>query len=174
MSKPRYIIALDLSLNESGFAVFDRSKRKKLVDWGTIQNNHFETHEEGRKLARIEAALMTLRMSYYPAEVVMEEWVPNSPNSKTNIHSSLKLGGVQGVAKKVWYDLEIQTINNKTAKKQFTGNGNAEKEDVMAVVYEIKDKLVYKAVSENFTLKNDNDGDGIMIGVCHLQNLGEW
>jgi Holliday junction resolvasome RuvABC endonuclease subunit len=165
---------LDLSLNGCGFACFDRSKRKKLIDWGTIPNNHFDTSEEGKKLSRIEAFLMTLRISYYPAEVVIEEWVPNSPNAKTNIQSSYKLGGVHGIVKKIWHDQEIQSINNKTLKKQFTGNGNAEKQDVIDRVYEIKDKLVYKAAAECFTVRGDDDSDAIALGVCHLQNTGEW
>jgi len=170
----RFLIALDLSLNETGYAVFDKSKRKKLIEWGTISNNHFDSNEEGKKLIRLEYMLQALKASYYTSEVVMEDWVPNSPSRKSSNQSAYKVGGTHSIAKKVWCNQEIFVVNNRTAKKQFVGNGNASKEEVIEKVYDIKDKLVQKSLLDNFSVTNDNDADAIMIGICHLQNSGEW
>jgi len=179
-SKP-FVIILDLSLNETGFAVFQRKYRGNpgLIDWGTVQNHHFGTEEEGRKLQRIEMQLMTLRASYYPADIVCEEWLSNVQNSgrvnrNNGYTSAYKLGGVHGIAKKVFNDTEFVFINNKTMKKEFAGNGNAEKADVIAKCYEIKEKLVGKKNAETFTVKNDNDADAIGLGVTYFKQTGEW
>src|SRR5690625_7014263 len=91
----RFLIALDLSLNETGYAVFDKSKRKKLIEWGTISNNHFDSNEEGKKLIRLEYMLQALKVSYYTSEVVMEDWVPNSPSRKSSNQSAYKVGGTR-------------------------------------------------------------------------------
>ena len=177
----KYVIALDLSLQETGYAVFMRRARGKplLIDWGTIQNRHFETSEEGKKLYHIEMTLATLRASYYPADIVCEEWLSDaqasgSRNRKNGYTSAYKIGGVHGIAKKVFYDREFVFINNKTAKKAFTGNGNAEKQDMINECYEQAENLVGKKDMEHFTVKNDNDADAIAIGVTYLKNLGEW
>lgn len=179
MDKNRFLIALDLSLNETGYAVFDRSKRYPLVDWGTVQNNHFDAKsEEGRKLQRIEMVLMTLKASYFPADIVCEEWLANVQNSgrvnRTNGYTSAyKLGGVHGIAKKVFHQ-EFIFINNKTMKRVFGGHGNAEKEDIIAKCYEYKEKLVGKKMAPLFQVKNDNDADAIGLGVTHMIDTGEW
>lgn len=104
----------------------------------------------------------------------MEDWVPNSPSRKSSNQSAYKVGGTHSIAKKVWCNQEIFVVNNRTAKKQFVGNGNASKEEVIEKVYDIKDKLVQKSLLDNFSVTNDNDADAIMIGICHLQNSGEW
>lgn len=177
----RYVIALDLSLNETGYAVFDLKKRNPLIDWGTISNNHFEAKtEEGKKLIRIEMVLSTLRASYFPAHVVCEEWLANVQssgrvNQNNGYTSAYKLGGVHGVAKKVFHDVpEFYFINNKTMKKQFGGHGDAEKIDIMNRCYELKTRLVGKKAAEVFQVKNDNDADAIGLGSCFLEDEGWW
>jgi len=180
MEKNRYLIALDLSLNETGYAVFDRIKRYPLVDWGTIQNNHFDAKtEEGKKLQRIEMVMMTLRGSYYPADIVCEEWLANVQtsgrvNRNNGYTSAYKLGGVHGVAKKVFHDKEFIFINNKTMKRVFGGHGDSQKEDIIEKCYENKEKLVGKKAAAGFTVKNDNDADAIGLGVTHMIENGEW
>jgi Holliday junction resolvasome RuvABC endonuclease subunit len=181
MDKCKYVTSLDLSLNECGYAVFERKSRGNpgLIDWGTIQNNHFSTTEEGRKLQRIEMVLMTLRASYHPTDIVCEEWLSNvnksgSVNKQNGYKSAYKLGGVHGVAKKIYNDSEFIMINNMTMKKQFEGRGNCEKIDIINKCYEIKEKLVGKKNAKLFTVKNDNDADAIGLGVVHLMDIGEW
>ena len=181
MEKKRYVIVLDLSLNESGYAVFERKSRGNpgLIDWGTIQNNHYETAQEGRKLARIEMALATLRGSYFPADIVCEEWLANVQSSgrvnrNNGYTSAYKLGGVHGVAKKVFIDSDFHFINNKTQKRVFGGHGDASKQDIIDKCYEMKEKLVGKAKAPLFTVKNDNDADAIGLGVTYFDETGEW
>ncbi|ARW41725.1 RuvC family protein [Bacillus licheniformis] len=182
MSRKEYVIVLDLSLNETGYAVFRRKSRGNpgLVEWGTINNDHFETSQEGRKLQRIEMQLMILRASFFPADIVCEEWLANVKNSgrvnKNNGYTSAyKLGGVHGIAKKVFNDVsEFYFINNKTMKRVFAGNGNAEKQDIIDRCYEIKEKLVGKKNAPLFTVKNDNDADAIGLGVTYFTETGEW
>jgi len=182
VEKNRFLIALDLSLNETGYAVFERKSRGNpgLIDWGTIQNNHFDAQtEEGKKLTRIEMALMTLRFSYFPADVIYEEWLgvvqsTGRMNRSNGYTSAYKLGGVHGIAKKVFIGNEPIFINNKTMKRVFGGHGDAKKEDIIAKCYEIKEKLVGKKMAPLFTVKNDNDADAIGLGITHLIEIGEW
>lgn len=180
MGKNRFLTALDLSLNETGYAVFDRTKRYPLIDWGTIQNDHFNAKtEEGKKLQRIEMVMMTLRASYFPTDIVCEEWLANVQtsgrvNRNNGYTSAYKLGGVHGIAKKVYYDKEFIFINNKTMKRIFGGHGSAEKQDIIDKCYEIKERLVGKKMAPLFTVKNDNDADAIGLGITHMIETGEW
>lgn len=184
MDRKKYVIVLDLSLNETGYAVYIRKSRGNpgLIDWGTIQNNHFEAKtEEGKKLARIEMVLSSLRASYYPADVVCEEWLANVQNSgrvnrNNGYTSAYKLGGVHGIAKKVFVDVpEFVFINNKTMKRVFGGHGDAEKQDIIDKCYEMKEELVGKKNAHLFQVKNDNDADAIGLGVTYFKEVtGEW
>jgi hypothetical protein len=171
----RYLIVLDLSLNETGYAVFDTNLKKPLISWGAIKNHHFETGQEGQKLKHIEMILITLQMNYFPAKVLIEEWLSvanssGSVNKQVGYKTSYQLGGVHGIAKKVFSGYEIEYANNKTVKKYFTSNGDAKKEDIIARCNEeeVINKLVMAGPKKCYHIANDNEADSIAMGCYHL------
>ena len=150
------ILALDLSLNRSGWAVIDTTKRMKqtrLIDYGVISNKHLDSTKTGLKLYHIEIILKGLLVAYNPDVIVIEEL------TGTGFGDSTKLARVHGILEKLTIKFNnIVKINNKTLKKEFTGKGNAEKIDVEREV------LKY---FPNIKIRYDDESDSIALALLY-------
>lgn len=157
------ILSLDLSMNSTGYAVFDSSKRKKenrLLDYGVINNKHLTSEQTGLKLYHIEIILKGLLIAYNPQAIVVEELTGNGFADTT------KSSMVHGILNKLTIKFDnIHYINNKTLKKQFGGYGNADKEDMANRV-----RLHYP----NMFFRTDDVSDAMALGIYYLQTIGEW
>lgn len=174
-SSPLYLIVIDPSLNRSGWAVFDITPdiRPKLLNYGYIPNTHFPSEKSGNKLIHIEMTLQTLKFAYYPAIVIKEEWV--SPNSKYGVNKTAAMtaylmAGVHNTVSKVYNQLKVEEVNNKRFKKEFTGNGNAEKEDVEEWVQKYRTRIW--SPTRPLIIRTDDESDAIGIGINWLINKG--
>ncbi|AGY48351.1 RuvC Holliday junction resolvase [Bacillus phage Slash] len=155
-----FLICLDPSLNSYGYAIFDIRNKPKLLNYGHINNNHFETKDEGKKLIHLEMFLSTLRQNYFPHKVVKEEWVNQAGLS------GYKLALVHGITNKVFAFSEVEELNNKSFKKDFTGNGSASKEDVENEVKKYSKRIWHKNKELNFL--TDDASDSVGIGIHWL------
>ena len=84
-----------------------------------------------------------------------------------NVQSMLKLGRAQGVAMaaSLYRDIPITEYSPKKVKMAITGNGNASKEQVAAM---LKNLLELK----EFPTKYLDASDGLAVAVCHYFNSG--
>lgn len=169
-SKPYYLIVIDPSLNRSGWAVFHLNPKPKLINYGYIDNNHFDTDKAGNKLIHLEMQLQTLKFAYHPAIVLKESWVPPNNSkfgiSKTAAITAYLLAAVHGTIQKVFNQHNVAEINNKTFKKGFTGNGNAEKAEVEEWVQKYRTRIW--SPTRPLPIRTDDESDAIGIGIYWL------
>lgn len=126
MSKPHYILGLDLSQDCTGFCMLNiKNKNPKIEDMGIIKMK--STYTVQQKLNIISSKIRTLLCKYQPlhSKVYIE-----------NIHVSFvkaaqALGRVQGIAFQELVNYEIELIRPSELKKFITGDGKASKDQVM-------------------------------------------
>lgn len=160
------ILSLDLSLNCSGWAVIDTSKRQKkqrLIDYGIIYNKHLTSEQIGLKLYHIELELKSLLYAFNPDVIVVEELLVNGRYNQSAMITQAKLAMVHGILNKLTMKFKnVHTINNKTLKKEFAGKGDAGKEEVMAKVLEY---------FPDACIRTDDMSDAIALGILYtIQN----
>jgi Holliday junction resolvasome RuvABC endonuclease subunit len=156
------LLSLDLSLNCSGYAIFDTSKRKqkdKLMHYGHIPNRHLNSRMTGNKLLHLEMFLMMLKFAFLPNVIAKEEL---SGKGKMD---TAQLAKTHGICEKVFIGYEMHDINNMKFKKEFVGKGNASKDEVAEAVLKHLPDLHFKT---------DDESDAIGLGILHLQRIGEW
>ena len=155
------ILSLDLSLNSSGYAVLDTSKRQKkqrLVDYGIIYNKHLATNQLGLKLYHIELQLKALLYAHNPDVIVVEELTGSAFTDTT------RLAMVHGILYKLTQKFKnIHFINNKKFKAEFTGNGKAKKDEVMNKVLEYFPEAY---------IRTDDISDAIGIAIYYTEKEG--
>ena len=98
---------------------------------------------------------------YLPKQLAIE-----APFYGKNVQSMLKLGRAQGVAMAaaMTMGLDIQEYAPKKIKQSVTGNGNASKEQVAAMLESI---LKIKITSKHFDAT-----DALGAAVCHFNQSG--
>lgn len=127
---PYKILGVDPGTNILGYAVLEvDGKRLKVITMGEMHLSKFESHQE--KLKEIFLQLQEVIETYLPREMAVE-----SPFFGKNVQSMLKLGRAQGVAMAaaMTMGLNITEYSPKKIKKAVTGNGNASKEQVSAML----------------------------------------
>jgi crossover junction endodeoxyribonuclease RuvC len=154
-SEPYKIIGIDPGTNVLGYAVLEIDGRKvKIVSFGVIKLFNEENHHD--KLKEIFLQIQEIIETYLPRQMAIE-----APFFGKNVQSMLKLGRAQGVsmAAAITMGLEISEYSPKSIKKSITGNGNASKEQVSAMLENI---LKVKIKSEY------NDAtDALAAAYCH-------
>lgn len=169
---PLYLIVFDPSLNRSGYSVFDITEKPKLIDYGYIQNKHFPSDKTGNKLIHIEMVAQTLKYAYYPHIVIKEEWVGPTSNrfgvSNAAAQTLYLLAGVHNTLTKVFNQQIIENVNNKRFKKQFTGDGNADKDKVAEYVQKYRTRIW--SPKRPLIIRVDDESDAIGIGINWLIN----
>ena len=114
----------------------------------------FETHPE--KLRHIFEGLQEIISKYKPADMAVE-----APFHGKNIQSMLKLGRAQGVAMAVGmiHDLKVIEYSPKKIKVAISGNGNASKEQVCAMLESILNVSLEKVPLDA--------SDALAAALCH-------
>lgn len=151
----RVILGIDPGTTILGYGVIvTKGKKMSLVDLNVLNLTKIENHP--LKLKKIFETLLELIEKYQPDELAIE-----APFFGKNVQSMLKLGRAQGVAMAaaLYRDIPIFEYLPKKIKQSVTGNGNASKEQVAAMMENL---LEFK-----FSGKLDAT-DGLAAAVCHF------
>ena len=151
----RVILGIDPGTTIMGYGVIvTKGKKMSLVDLNVLNLTKIENHP--LKLKKIFETLLELIEKYQPDELAIE-----APFFGKNVQAMLKLGRAQGVAMAaaLYRDIPIFEYLPKKIKQSVTGNGNASKEQVAAMMENL---LEFK-----FSGKLDAT-DGLAAAVCHF------
>jgi len=148
------LLGIDPGTNQLGFAILEISGKKiKLIKMDTLRMHMLADHKE--KLAHIFNMLSRIIDQYQPKVMAIE-----APFFGKNVQSMLKLGRAQGVAiaAGMTKHLEIHEYSPKKIKVAVTGNGNAAKEQVAAMI----DNILGKQIQQTFDAT-----DAAAVALCH-------
>lgn len=129
-SSEKIILGLDPGTSIMGYGIIKVKKQEvNLLQFGVIHLSKYNGHE--LKLKKIFERVLSLIDDYHPDEVALE-----APFFGKNVQSMLKLGRAQGVAMAAALSREIPITEYapKKVKQSVTGNGNASKEQVAAML----------------------------------------
>ena len=149
------LLGIDPGTNVLGFAIIEiKNKQASMIDLGIITMGKYQDHHD--KLKEIFESLQQVIKNYHPTVMAIE-----APFYGKNVQSMLKLGRAQGVAiaAGMMMGLEIAEYSPKKIKQSVTGNGNASKEQVMAMLEQI-----LKVKLADFSL---DATDALATAVCH-------
>lgn len=154
------ILGVDPGTNILGYAILlVDGKRLKVITFGVIHLEKYEDHQD--KLKEIFLQLQEIIETYKPSQMAIE-----APFYGKNVQSMLKLGRAQGVsmAAAITMGLVIEEYAPKKVKQSITGNGNASKEQVAAMLENIlKIKIDSKYLDAT---------DALGVAVCHYNQSG--
>lgn len=127
----------------------------ELMQFGVIHLKRYEGHE--LKLKKIFDRVLTIIDEFHPDEAALE-----APFFGKNVQSMLKLGRAQGVAMSaaLFREVPITEYAPKKVKQAVTGNGNASKEQVAAM---LKQLLKFDDVPKLLDAT-----DALGVAVCHF------
>jgi crossover junction endodeoxyribonuclease RuvC len=160
MNIPYKILGVDPGTNILGYAIMEVDGQKtKITTFGVIKLKGEEHHMD--KLKEIFLQLQEIIETYLPKHMAIE-----APFYGNNIQSMLKLGRAQGVAMAaaITMGLEIHEYSPKKIKQSVTGNGNASKEQVYAMLESI---LKVKISSKYYDAT-----DALATAYCHFNHMG--
>lgn len=153
--KEKIILGLDPGTNVMGYGIISiKNSVVELLQFGVIHLSKYEGHE--LKLKKIFERVTHIIEEYHPDEVALE-----APFFGKNVQSMLKLGRAQGVAMSAALAREIPIVEYapKKVKQAVTGNGNASKEQVAAMLMTIfKFKELPKLMDAT---------DALAVALCH-------
>ena len=159
MTAEKIILGIDPGTTVMGFGIIStKGSKMELVSIHELVLKNYPNHET--KLKYIFEKTLALIDEYHPDEVALE-----APFYGKNVQSMLKLGRAQGVAMaaSLYRDIPITEYSPKKVKMAITGNGNASKEQVAAM---LKNLLGLK----EFPTKYLDASDGLAVAVCHYFN----
>lgn len=133
-------------------------KRVELVDWGILKPG--QAADGYRKLQLIYETVCGLITTYHPQEFAIE-----APFFGKNVQSMLKLGRAQGVAiaAAMQHQLPVTEYSPKKVKQAITGNGNANKEQVLNML-----QTVLRFQHQPTSL---DASDALAVALCHAFQL---
>jgi len=149
------LMGVDPGTNFLGVAVVDMEGNDyKLIHVDTL--NLKSLPDQQSKLKEIFLQLQELIETYLPSSLAIE-----APFYGKNVQSMLKLGRAQGVAMAagITMGLDIHEYAPKKIKQAITGNGNASKEQVSAMV----ENLLKVKINQ----KDYDASDAIATAICH-------
>lgn len=154
-SADRIILGVDPGTRIMGFGLIAvKGKQLHLIEFGVINLSKFTNQEI--KLKKIFEQVTKLIEDFLPDEMALE-----APFYGNNIQSMLKLGRAQGVAMAAALVREIPIVEYapRKVKQSVTGNGNASKEQVAAML-----KTMFKFEETPALL---DATDALAVAVCH-------
>ena len=155
----RRVLGLDPALRKSGWGIIDVVGDRQIhVAHGLIAPSVKGT--DGERLATIYDTLEELILAYSPAEFAVEDAYVNK-----NPSTSLKLGLARGVAllAPARHGIPTTVYAPRMVKRVLVGNGNAEKDEVAAIVEE-----TLGVEPEGF-----DEADALAVALCHVINNGD-
>lgn len=160
MHSDRIILGIDPGTTIMGYGlVHEQGSNLRLITIGFLQLNKYPN--QAIKLKKIFERCLQLMDEYHPDIVALE-----APFFGKNVQSMLKLGRAQGVAMAaaLYRDIEIVEYSPKSIKQAITGNGNASKEQVAAMLMHL--------LQFNDLPKHLDATDGLAAAVCHYFKRG--
>jgi len=151
----RIILGIDPGTAILGYGLIrETGKQLSLISLGVIKLDHLSDH--GLKLQHIFKKTSALIEQYQPDCMALE-----APFYGKNIQVMLKLGRAQGVAMAAALnrDIPIFEYAPRKIKQSVTGNGNAGKEQVAAM---LKTLLKFDETPQFLDAT-----DGLAVAVCH-------
>ena len=151
----KIILGMDPGTSLMGYGIVHvKNKKLHLVTMGVIHLSKLPEHSD--KLKRIFERTLQLIDTYNPDEFAVE-----APFYGKNVQSMLKLGRAQGVsmAAALYRDIPIMEYAPRKIKQSITGNGNASKEQVAAM---LKSLLKIEEMPKHLDAT-----DGLAAAVCH-------
>lgn len=152
------LVGIDPGTNVLGYAVIEiTGKKMRPLDIGVVSMAHLK--EQPLKLKKIFERITALIEVYRPREMAIE-----APFFGKNVQSMLKLGRAQGVAMAagITNGVDITEYSPKKIKQSVTGNGNASKEQVAAML-----KQILQVELDGYYL---DATDALAAAVCHFYN----
>ena len=155
IQKERIILGIDPGTAVMGYGLIKEVGNKiELISLGVVKMDKIDDHM--LKLQRIFEKTVALIDNYHPDCLAIE-----APFYGKNIQVMLKLGRAQGVAMSAALsrNVSIAEYAPRKIKQSITGNGNATKEQVAAMVQTLL----------KFTETPDflDATDGLAVAVCH-------
>ena len=146
------------------------------IDPGTIIMGYGLIKVEGNKISLLEMGVLQpgkvkdgykkLQLIFNTVSGLITKYQPNSfaieaPFFGKNVQSMLKLGRAQGVAiaAAMRHGLDVTEYSPKKVKQSITGNGNADKIQVM--------KMLQTLLSFKETPKQYDATDALAVAMCH-------
>ena len=160
MDEDKIILGIDPGTTVLGYGIIHvQGKKLSLLNFGVVQLAKLSDHPE--KLERIFSRIDGLIKEYKPSELAIE-----APFFGKNVQSMLKLGRAQGVAIAACLNngMTFEEYTPRRIKQSITGNGNASKEQVAAMLeklFQIKEMPNYLDAT-----------DGLAVAVCHHFSKG--
>ena len=154
------ILGIDPGTNILGFSVIESDNGHiRLVEMDVLRMKKNGSHHD--KLKEIFSGLQLIVEKFKPGQMAIE-----APFFGKNVQSMLKLGRAQGVAITVALSCEIPVFeySPRKIKQSITGNGNASKEQVAAILSHLLE------FDHRYLLLDATDALG--VAVCHhFQNF---
>jgi crossover junction endodeoxyribonuclease RuvC len=155
LQKERIILGIDPGTAVMGYGLLKETGSKiELISMGVVKMDNLNDHM--LKLQRIFEKTVALIDNYHPDCLAIE-----APFYGKNIQVMLKLGRAQGVAMAAALsrNVEITEYAPRKIKQSITGNGNATKEQVAAMVQRL---LNFKETPDFLDAT-----DGLAVAICH-------
>lgn len=160
MNKNKKIIGIDPGTVVMGYAVIEvlGKNELKIHSLGVVRLNKYP--DAYTKLKVIYEKITFLVDTYEPNEMAIE-----APFFGKNVQSMLKLGRAQGVAiaAAMMHGMNVQEYAPRKIKQSITGNGNASKEQISAM---LKHLLKLETMPKYFDAT-----DALGVAVCHHLQL---
>lgn len=172
MTEPKLILALDLSLSSTGFAIGKVVDSKvKLLEIGHINNKRYAKQTQAYRLNEIAKRLTSL-YEQYPIDIVIKE--RGFVNGRAVATQALfKVAGVADLIS-FTHGHSIDTeIPPTTIKKQVTGDGKADKQKVMRAVETYLGRDVKGLSLVQFATDDESDAVALLIAFCIKEGLIE-
>jgi crossover junction endodeoxyribonuclease RuvC len=153
--KERIILGIDPGTAVMGYGLVKETGTKmELISLGVVKMESLDDHM--LKLQRIFEKTVALIDNYHPDCLAIE-----APFYGKNIQVMLKLGRAQGVAMAAALsrNVAITEYSPRKIKQAITGNGNATKEQVAAMIQRL---LNFQETPEFLDAT-----DGLAVAVCH-------
>lgn len=160
LPQDKVILGIDPGTQILGYGLIRiQGRQSQALQLGVIKLNKFKSHEI--RLAKIYEKVTQLIDEYLPDEMAIE-----SPFYGKNVQIAIKLGRAQGVsmAAAIARQIPIVEYAPKKIKQSVTGNGNASKEQVAAMVVRLLDLK-----AENYLL---DATDALAVAITHANHGG--
>ena len=160
MTKDKIILGVDPGTVIMGYGLIHiKDNQPILLNFGILRLSQIENQPD--RLKKIFDRMDMLIAEYKPDEMAIE-----APFFGKNVQSMLKLGRAQGVciAAALNRNVPVEEYSPKKIKQSLTGNGNASKEQVAAMLQRL---LNIKELPQYLDAT-----DGLAAAVCHFYQKG--
>jgi crossover junction endodeoxyribonuclease RuvC len=156
LQKPaKIILGIDPGTMVMGYGLITvKENNVSLLELGVLKPGKIK--DSYKRLQLIFNTVSSLITKYQPTDFAIE-----APFFGKNVQSMLKLGRAQGVAiaAAMRHGLEVTEYSPKKVKQSITGNGNADKIQVM--------KMLQTLLSFNENPKHFDATDALAVAMCH-------